>query len=381
MSDPKKILFVHRSSGKTYGGALVDLLRILERLNRNAYEPTVLLSLRNDHVEKFEEIGVKTIHFPLPPFRKGKSIPKLPFVIFRLLKFFKNNRFDLVHLNDADDTAIVGFVCRHAGIPCLVQVRSEMEPKKFKKLWVHHADHVLAVSEAVRQAAINAGIEPDRVSVLYSGCDFEEIQKASKSIPVHTQLGIPQNGFVIGSVGNISPKKGYHYLLDAFGKVAQGKPFHCIIIGADDHGMQKQLEEQATRFGVREKVHFLGFQENVYPYIAAMDIFVLASIDEGFGMVLLEAMTLGKPVISTFVHGPPEIVLQGKTGILVPPADGDALSKAISTLYENSVTREEMGEAGRQRVIEKFSLDQEVDACESFYWTFLTKREKTIYER
>lgn len=373
MGKPVKILYVHRSAGRTYGGALVDLLRVLERIDRQAFEPLVLLSLENCHTGQFRNIGVKTVHFFLPPFRKGKSLPRIPFVIYRLKRFIKEEEINLVHVNDADDAAIVSLASKWAGVPCIVHVRSEMEPKKFRKLWVAQGDKILAVSEAVRLAAIAGGVEGSRVQTSYSGCDLRKVQEESHLFPVRQRLGIPTDVPVIGSVANISPKKGYGYLIEAFSKVVHEIPLFCIIVGADDHGMQKELNDRAGVLGVADRIRFAGFQENVYPFIAAMDIFVLASVDEGFGLVLLEAMALAKPVVATEVHGPPEIVRHGVTGFLVPPSDSSALAEKIALLIRDHSMREKMGAAGRQRVEERFSLEGQVCELRTVY-NFLTRQ-------
>lgn len=378
MDRPMRILYVHRSAGKAYGGALVDLLRVLERLDRKSFEPIVLLSHGDFHAGLFQKIGIRTIHLPLPPWRKGKSLPKIPFAIYCLVSLLKSEGIDLVHLNDADDIATVGLACRWVRMPCVVHVRSEMEPKKFRKLWVHRADCVLAVSEAGRQAAIAGGVKEGRIRISYSGVDLGKIEKDALFFSAREKLGIPPGALVIGSVANIAPKKGYHYLIEAFSKVAHNAPLFLIIVGADDHGMQKELVAKAATSGVADRIHFVGFQDNVYPFIAAMDIFALASVNEGFGIVLLEAMALGKPVIATEVHGPPEIILHGETGFLVPPADADALGKVILLFIQNPSLQKIMGEAGRERVIKKFSLGSQICMWESVYIQLLQPRGKQL---
>ncbi|MBI3608036.1 MAG: glycosyltransferase family 4 protein [Nitrospirae bacterium] len=367
MGDPLKILYIHRSTGATYGGALVDLVRVLERLDRTAFEPMVLLSLGDVHAERFRKIGLCPIHVPLPAFRKAKSLLWLPFAVSRLAKVLVRERVDLVHVNDADDAGIATWACRRTGIPCVVHVRSEMEPEKFAKLRVHRADGVLAVSEAVRSAAIAGGVEEDRMRISSSGCDVPAIERASTAFSARARLGIPPDALVIGSVANIAPTKGYRDFIEAFCQVARQMSVYGIIVGADDHGMRKDLIAQAAQAGYEDRLRFVGFQENVFPFIAAMDLFVLASLHEGFGIVLLEAMALERSVIATDVQGPREIILPGETGVLVPPAAAETLGKAILSLLGNGPLRKAMGQAGRRRVVERFSLDAQVREWESTY--------------
>ncbi len=367
MGDPLKILYIHRSTGATYGGALVDLVRVLERLDRTAFEPVVLLSLGEVHAERFRKIGLRPIHVPLPAFRKAKSLLRLPFAVSRLAGLLARERIDLVHVNDADDAGIATWACRRAGIPCVVHVRSEMDPEKFTKLRVHRANGVLAVSEAVRGAAIAGGVEEDRIRISSSGCDVPAIERASTAFSARARLGIPPDAAVIGSVANIAPTKGYRDFIEAFCQVARRVSVYGIIVGADDHDMQKDLVAQAAKAGYQDRLRFVGFQENVFPFMAAMDLFVLASLHEGFGIVLLEAMALERPVIGTDVQGPRAIIVPGETGVLVPPSAAEALGNAILSLLENAPLRKTMGHAGKRRVMERFSLDAQVRGWEATY--------------
>ena len=362
-----KILYSHRSAGKTYGGALVDLLRVLERLNRQSFEPIVLLSHGDFHTGLFDRIGIKTIHLHLPPWRKGKSLPRIPFAIYRLISLLKHEDIDLVHLNDADDIATVGIACKWVGIPCVVHARSEMEPRKFKKLWVHRADQVIAVSEAVRQAAVLGGISLERIRVIHSGIELSFFSEVTEALRIRNQYGF-EDRVVIGTVANLSPIKGPDLFLEAMSLVCRERPEVVgLWVGADDHRIQEGLEHRAKELGIGGRLVFTGFQLDVWPYLSAMDLFVLPSLEEGFGLVLLEAMSLAKPVVATCTAGAAEIVDDGKTGLLVSLADTEALAEAIMLLVKNTPQRKAMGEAGRQRVKENFSLERQIHEWESVY--------------
>lgn len=378
MDRPLKILCVHRSAGGTYGGALVDLLRVLEKLDKTSFEPIVLLSHGDFHTEMFQKIGIRTIHLPLPPWRKGKSLPRIPFAIYRLVSLLRSEKIDLVHLNDADDVATVGLACRWVGIPLIVHARSEMEPRKFKKLWVHRADYVFAVSEAVRQAAIDGGVLPERIQVLHSGIDTSFFHDAGEEERIRKLYHL-EDKVVVGTVANLSSVKGPELFLDALALVYRKHPEVVgLWVGADDHGMQKGLEELAGKIGIGGKIIFSGFQPEFRSYIAAMDLFVSPSRKEGFGLVLLEAMVQGKPVVATQTAGASEIVVDGGTGFLVPTQDAATLAKAISSLVQNAPLRKSMGEAGTQRAIEKFSLEEQMHKLESIYNILLHRGDKAM---
>lgn len=359
---------MYRSLGVTYGGALVDLLNIVSRLDKSRYAPTVLLSHGSEPLHTLRRIGVETVSLPLPAIRKGKSLPFLPFAVLRLWRLLRARGISLVHVNDADDAAIASVACRLVGIPCVAHMRSEMVPSKFRKLRLQWPDLLIAVSEGVREKAIQGGLPGGKVVTLYSGIDAGWAGAAGEGWRIRQAHGLSQQTLVIGSVANIAPKKGYDVLIRAVAKARQEiHDLACIIVGADDRGLREGLERLGDSLGLGGRLRFVGFQEKVFPYLDAMDLFVLASVDEGFGIVLLEAMASGKAVVATAVDGPPEIVEDGQTGLLVPPRDPEALAKALVELLKDPQRRAAMGRRGRERVETVFSLDSQLRTLTGLY--------------
>jgi glycosyltransferase involved in cell wall biosynthesis len=353
----------------------VDLLNIVSRLDHTRYAATVLLSHGSEPLPTLRRLGVETVCLPLPAIRKGKSLPFLPFAILRLRRLLLSREISLVHVNDADDAAIVSVACRLVGIPCVVHVRSEMVPGKFRKLRLQWANLLIAASEGVREKAIQGGLPGAKVVTVYSGVDPWMAMAAGEGWKVRQECGISPETLVIGSVANISPKKGYDVLIRAVAKARQEiHDLACVIVGADDHGMREGLERLGDSLGLGGRLRFVGFQEKVCPYLDAMDLFVLASVDEGFGIVLLEAMASGKPVVATAVDGPPEIVEDGQSGLLVPPRDPEALAKALVDLLKDPQRRASMGNRGRERVQTVFSLDSQMQTLTGLYDRLLSER-------
>lgn len=364
----RRILYIHRSSSPSYGGALTDLLNIVSHLDSTRYAATVLLSRGTEHLPMFSALGVDVIRLPLPAVRKGKSIPLLPWAVLRLLRLLRDSGIALVHVNDADDAAIAAVACRLAGVPCVVHARSQMAPGKFRKLRLQWADLLLTVSEGVKRQAIAGGMPKEKVVTLYSGIDSQKVQAASDGQRIRQAYGITAGSLVIGSVANIAPKKGYDVLIRAIAKARQEiNDLACLIVGADERGLQKGLERLGESLGLDGRLCFAGFQQDVFPYLDAMDLFVLASVDEGFGIVLLEAMACAKPVVATRVDGPPEIMEDGRTGLLVPPRDHDAMAKALVELLKDPERRARMGKQGRERVETLFGLDSQMRTLIGLY--------------
>jgi glycosyltransferase involved in cell wall biosynthesis len=376
MAQVRRILYVHRSIGASYGGSLVDLLNIVSHLDKARYVPTVLLSCGNEPLPRFHRLGVETACLPLPAIRKGKSLPFIPSAILRMRQLLRAKGISLVHVNDADDAAIASLACRLAGIPCIVHMRSEMVPGKFRKLRLQWADLLIAVSEGVREKAIQGGLPPEKVVTVRSGIDPRMATAGGEGLKVRREHGVPPETFLLGSVGNIAPVKGYDILIRAVAKARQDiDDLACLILGANDHGLRAELERLGESLGLDGRLIFVGFREQVFPYLDAMDLFVLPSVDEGFGIVLLEAMSVGKPVVATAVAGPLEIVEDGLSGLLVPPRDPEALSKALVELLKDPRRRASMGKRGRERVEALFSLDSQMRSLTALYDRLLLERQ------
>ena len=147
----------------------------------------------------------------------------------------------------------------------------------------------------------------------------------------------------------------------------------CLIVGRDDSAYGTEIKNLAGRLHLAERTHFAGFQADVRPYLAAMNLLVLPSRAEALGLALLEAMAMEKPVIASRVGGIPEVVEHGVTGLLVDPNDPDALAAALISLIEDPGRRDLMGEAGRQRVVAQFCLERTVAAMEQLYEEILAR--------
>ncbi|HSL92440.1 MAG TPA: glycosyltransferase family 4 protein, partial [Candidatus Limnocylindrales bacterium] len=216
---------------------------------------------------------------------------------------------------------------------------------------------LVCVSEAVSLNAARAGIAADKVLVLHDPPDprWRERPAEEERGAFRRSLGIPEGVPVIGTVGNISPVKGTDVLVKALPAVVSLFPdVRCLIVGGDDHGLRKEIERTAGNAGVLGNLVFAGPVPDPRAGVSLMDVFVLPSRQEGYGLVLLEAMSYGKPVVASRVGGVPEIIPDDSVGVLVPPEDPDALGAAISGLLADPGRRERMGRAGTARIRERF---------------------------
>jgi glycosyltransferase involved in cell wall biosynthesis len=207
--------------------------------------------------------------------------------------------------------------------------------------------------------------------VIYSGVDLSRFSLS----PVQASSNSEErsaNPKIVGLVGRICPWKGQHVFVDAAAQVhARWPGTRFRIIGAAlfrEHDYEVSLHRIVQEHGLEDLVEFVGFQNDIAAAMRSLDILVHAStVGEPFGQVIVQGMACGKPVIATNGGGVPEIVVDGKTGLLIPRNDAPAMAEAICTLLADEQRAKQMGVLGRQRVVERFTIQQSVIELTKIY--------------
>jgi len=210
------------------------------------------------------------------------------------------------------------------------------------------ADRIVAISDGVREYLVSELKLPEgKIVLIYNPVDIQRIRQLSQE-----QVDDPwlsnQDKPVVLWVGRIAAIKGLKYLICAFESVLKQVNARLVIVGEGSE--QNALEKLVIQKGLQEKVRFAGFQSNPYRYMSRSSVFAFPSLSEGFGMVLVEAMACGLPVVSTdCIAGPGEVLQNGRCGILVPVGDADALAKGIVRILTNPQLREQLITAAANR--------------------------------
>ncbi|HOJ51817.1 MAG TPA: glycosyltransferase family 4 protein [Syntrophales bacterium] len=215
----------------------------------------------------------------------------------------------------------------------------------------------------------------EKFVVIHSGVDLQPFfqHDPSRKEKMRSSLSLGADDFVIGSVGRLTQVKGHRYLLNAYARyLGRGGKGTCVMVGEGE--LRKELTEQAQQLGIEKLVRFLGWRPDVAPVMKAFDVFVLPSLNEGMGKVVVEAMACGLPVIASNVGGIKDLIVHGENGLLVPPTDEESLAEAIMLLYRKPHLRKEMGEKGKQKAL-LYSREAMVEKIEDLYQTLI--REKT----
>ena len=180
------------------------------------------------------------------------------------------------------------------------------------------------------------------------------------------ELGIPVNACVVTTVARLTSEKGHSHLIDAAKEAVMASADELKFMFVGDGGLRQELERKVNQIGLDGKILFLGLRDDIPELLAISDLFVLPSLYEAQGKVLVEAMAAGLPVVATEVGGVPDVVRNEKTGILVPPKNSQALAKAIISLITDKVKAKQMGQAGRQAIPE-FSVETMVARIDTLY--------------
>lgn len=381
MQPRPRILYINNSAD-LYGASRA-LLRVLAPLRERGFEPVVVVPERGPLQARIEELGMKVIvdsglsivdRARLKSFGAFGFFLGFPLSVLRFFNLIRRERIALVHTNTAvmPSPALAAWL---AGVPHVWHMREIFD--EFRSGWRIYRRYVHAFSTRIpcMSEAIAAQF-PNRAKtcVLFDGLPLEEYPRATQNsrtgAKVKFQLGAAP---VVGCVGRIKfVRKGQEVLVQAAALLKQrGLTAKYLLVGAPAPGNEEHGER------LRKLIHDLGLGSDVVlpgeladpkPAYAAMDIFVLPSAQaEPFGLVVLEAMAMGCPVVATAIGGPVSIVAEGETGFLVPPGDAKALADKLEVLLRDAALRERMAAAGRERLEARFSFANTVNELEALY--------------
>lgn len=283
----------------------------------------------------------------------------------------------VVHAHKGREQALAFWASCFTSIPALIANRGvsfrmgRLRALKFR--W--RTDAVVAVSEAVRHALLAARVPDAKVVTIYGGVDIQRFHPGVDGAGIREELSIPADARVITKVAHNRGWKGYEVFLRAATIVARTEP-NAFFLGVGKGTTQSpELDQLAHALGVSDRVRWAGFREDLPQIFAASDVCVHAATDgEGLTGVVREALAMAKPVVVTDVGGNRELVIDGKTGHLVPPHDPQGLADRILTCLHTPTRAAAMGWAGRQLVEQHFSHDAKAERMEQLYLDILRRK-------
>ena len=335
------------------GGAEWSLMELVHHGGDLGFSLEVVFLEDGPMVAECEAAGVPAAVVPAGRLREVQNYARS---VARLAASFRRDRPDVVVGWMTKAQLYSGPAARLAGIPavwCQHGLPSSRDALDRVAIALP-ARGVVAVSGAVRSA--QRALRPRRrVEVAHPGIDLERFDPDRLPPPAEarTRLGLPSGGPLVGIVARLQRWKGVHVLLEALPAIArQHADVHCVVVGGV-HELEPEYEPYLRRrvaeLGVRERVTFAGNQADVTSWMQAMDVVVSASAEEPFGLSLVEAMALGKPVVAAARGGPLEIIRDRSDGLLVPPGEARPLGSALSRLLSDPELAADLGAAARQR--------------------------------
>jgi glycosyltransferase involved in cell wall biosynthesis len=339
--------------GREYRGGQHQALLLLQELRERGHAPEMLAVCDSDLASRAKEIGAP-VHVSGPRWRRLAAALQIRTLV-------RERRIDLIHANEPHALTSAWLARAHRFVPIVVSRRIALAVSRgfFSLARYRAAAHIIAVSHFVEQSVVHSGLSPDRVSVIYDGVRIPaEISEAQRE-SARAQLGIARGIPCIGNVAAFVPEKGHALLLNAFAQLRQQFP-ECVLLLRGEGPELGSLQSLARKLHVVDAVKFLPSSIDIETIFAAMDIFAFPSHEEPLGSALLGAMAHSLPAVAIARGGIPEVVEDGKNGLLVKDLDPETFSAALARLVAHPDESSRLGKAARVTAVARFSADQMV---------------------
>lgn len=381
MKDPKRILLF--DTGNEWGGGTNSMIELLKRIDRTRFAVTACFYHNYRQGDSTLQDALTGIDIPLVilPTRSQPLWAKLAkelvrgflswhkswraAAVFRIelawrirprartvAELLREGGYELLYMNNQPASNLEGYLAaEQAGVPVVQHCRIEPKFNAIERDAVNRVvRRVICVSHGVKDALLRQGVRPALCQVVHNGIDTRQPLPEPQPLP-----DVAPGTLVIGTIGSLIKRKSVAHLLRAVARLPQDLTPHLLIVG---EGVEAAaLRQLVDELGLATRVTFAGFQKQPLSWLAAMDMFVLASSSEGLPRVILEAMLLEKPVIASRIVGSAEVVADGETGYLYDYGDIDALAAHLADLLRHADKRQALGAAGRRRASAEFSID------------------------
>ena len=358
-SRPLKIL--HIDPERNWGGGEAQVLGLLCYLVERGHRNGLLTHPGGRLFQRSQRLEVETMPLVIRNDVDLRPVPKLR-------RLIRRRDYDIVHLHTKRAHALSLWLSHSAPRPRYVVTRRMDYPESkgwyTRCLYNRKVDGVIAVSRKIAELLADAGVEPERIRVIHDGTDPKPFEGAARAREPQDER------IVVGVAAVLEERKGHRFLLEAARRL-KARGCRVIYRMAGEGSLRAALEQTAVRLGLQEDVEFLGFVSDMPGFLSSVDVVVLPSLFEGLGVSVLEAMAAGKAVIASRVGGLPELVVDGTTGFLVKPGDIEGLANAIAKLAGDRMRIREMGQKGKERLNQNFTLERMARENEEYYYNLL----------
>jgi len=291
-----------------------------------------------------------------------------------LLRVLREQDVDVVNTHSGRDSFLAGVAARLSRRrPAVVRTRHLAMPITSRISYSYLPHRVVTVSGYVKEYLVREGVPGERIVVVPTGIDVGRFAEDRAPGNLREELGLPPDVLLVGSVSVLRGKKGHRSLLEAAPSILAAFPGTVFVI-AGTGPQEKNLRKAIDGMGLSGSVRMLGHREDVPNVLLSLDLFVLPTEEEALGTAFVEAMAAERAVVGCRVGGVPEVVEEGRTGVLVPPRDPAALGDAIRSLLADPELRSRMGAAGRQAVMTRYSVEGMCRGMFELYRSLLAER-------
>jgi glycosyltransferase involved in cell wall biosynthesis len=364
---------VYMSHAFMVGGAEEMVLNLVKHLPER-FEPVILcLNTAGPIGEEIRKTGVEFHVLGVTPgWRK-------PWQLIDIERAITSLRADIVHTFLLTASLYGRFAAMMARVPIIigteVNIYENKNPRHIavERWLMAKTDRVVVSAESVRDFYIEqVGADPEKIDVIYNAVDWAQLTATVDRDTLRAQSGVPPGAPLAGIIARLTEQKAHAHLFESMAKTAGLEALHLLVVG-DGH-LRPSLEALSSSLGLADRIHFLGARRDLGNILAAIDMFVMPSLWEGLPLSMVLAMGGGLPVIATRVAGIPEVVQDGETGLLVPPADPVRLGEALVTLVRDAGLRSRLGSAAKARVLPRFGVDGYLASVTNLYDRLLIEK-------
>jgi glycosyltransferase involved in cell wall biosynthesis len=367
---PIRVLYL--IGGGEFGGAEQHLLGLVNNLDTHQFHPQVAVFYEGEFSARVRRLGI--------PITVLQSDRKALGGLNPVRGLIQDWRPHVIHTHGVRANLIGRLANRQEGSPAklVTTVHSILSldyPNVWKRLlfasferatWPF-VDHFILVSQAMKRDHLKKGLPESKLSVIHNAIELPE--RPTEHVPqtsLRELLGVGDDVTIVGTVARLHTVKGHTYLLKAIKQVVAERQ-DVVFPWIGDGDLYEALQKEARELGVDRYIRMLGFRQDVPDLLPQLDLFVLPSLSEGLSVAILEALAVGVPVIATAVGGSPEVIDSGKDGLLVPPADPNALAESICLLVKDKELRTRLAKAGQEMVYRRFTLPRLVRETTDVY--------------
>ena len=356
---------LHVETGRHFLGGPQQVIYLINALHERGHDNTLVCPPDSGIDGVARQAGIRVQNL----FCAGDL--DLPFA-YRLSQFLKELRPDIVHCHSRRGADILGGLAASiADIPTVVSRRVDnTEMRLMAALRYRPFRKVIAISSAIRDVLLDRGVEEERLVIIRDAVDTTEFANKAECDAFQREFSLSNDHFVIAAAGQLIPRKGHRYLLQAVADLKDRYPHLRLVVFGDGY-LNNQLRAQSTSLGLGDVVQFAGFRDDLDSFLGCFDLFAHPALAEGLGVVALKAAAAAVPVVGFEAGGMVEAVAHERTGVLVPSGDSDALADAIRRFIDDPELGRRFGEAGRRRMQDEFSVETMAEQHLALYETVL----------